>query len=144
MFYSGTNKDIALAEYLLADSFAALRKKPIGARDGLLPLMLAVFCVAEAQHIAMYEDGNFLQDIGGAEFARLVKAPETFELQYCKLSGVRSEVFNQLLTSLDADTDEMRVADLIDVVRPLCKFAATVACYLCRNQCEANTPLFWE
>lgn len=110
----------------LSDLFAELRKKPIGARDGLLPLMLAVFCVAEAQHIAMYEDGRFLQDIGGAAFHRLSKAPETFELQYCKLSGVRSEVFNQLLTVVDAKTDESRPADLIDVVRPLCKFAATL------------------
>ena len=94
-----------------------------------LPLLLAVFCVAEAQHIAMYEDGRFLQDIGGAEFQRLSKAPETFELQYCKLSGVRSEVFNQLLSVVDADADDTRPADLIDVVRPLCKFAATLPDY---------------
>lgn len=110
----------------LSDLFAALRRKPVGARDGLLPLMLAVFCVAEAQHIAMYEDGRFLQDISGAAFHRLSKAPETFELQYCKLSGVRSEVFNQLLSLVDAETDETRPADLIDVVRPLVKFAATL------------------
>jgi hypothetical protein len=110
----------------LSDLFAQLRKKPVGARDGLLPLMLAVFCVAEAQHIAMYEDGRFLQDIGGAAFHRLSKAPETFELQYCKLSGVRSEVFNQLLTVVDAENNDSRPADLIDVVRPLCKFAATL------------------
>lgn len=110
----------------ISDLFAQLRRRPIGARDGLLPLMLAVFCVAEAQHIAMYEDGCFLQDIGGAEFQRLSKAPETFEIQYCKLSGVRSEVFNQLLKVVDAETDEARPADLIDVVRPLCKFAATL------------------
>ena len=110
----------------LSDLFAKLRERPIGARDGLLPLMLAVFCVAEAQHIAMYEDGRFLQDISGAAFHRLSKAPETFELQYCKLSGVRSEVFNQLLTVVDAEHDANRPADLIDVVRPLCKFAATL------------------
>jgi len=113
----------------ISDLFGELRKRPIGARDGLLPLLLAVFCVAEAQHIAMYEDGRFLQDIGGAEFQRLSKAPETFELQYCKLSGVRSEVFNQLLSVVDADTDDTRPADLIDVVRPLCKFAATLPDY---------------
>jgi len=113
----------------ISELFGELRKRPIGARDGLLPLLLAVFCVAEAQHIAMYEDGSFLQDIGGAEFQRLSKAPETFELQYCKLSGVRSEVFNQLLTVVDAETDEARPADLIDVVRPLCKFAATLPDY---------------
>ena len=113
----------------ISELFSQLKQRPIGARDGILPLMLAIFCVAEAQHIAMYEDGRFLQDIGGAEFHRLSKAPETFELQYCKLSGVRSEVFNQLLTVVDADTNDARPADLIDVVRPLCKFAATLPDY---------------
>jgi len=114
---------------VVAALFAELRKRPIGARDGLVPLMLAAFCVAEAQHIAMYEDGGFLHDIGGAEFARLVKAPETFELQYCKLSGVRSEVFNQLLNVVASNVDDARAPDLIDVVRPLCHFAATLPDY---------------
>lgn len=113
----------------VADLFAELRKPPIGARDGLLPLMLAVFCVAEAQHLAMYEDGCFLREIGGAEFARLVKVPESFELQYCKLSGVRSEVFNQLLKIVNTDVDGSRAPDLIDVVKPLCQFAATLPDY---------------
>ncbi len=113
----------------VSDLFAELRKPPIGARDGVLPLMLAVFCVAEAQHMAMYEDGAFLHEIGGAEFARLVKVPESFELQYCKLSGVRSEVFNQLLNVVDADVDESREPDLIDVVKPLCQFAASLPDY---------------
>lgn len=113
----------------VSDLFSQLRKPPIGARDGLLPLMLAVFCVAEAQHVAMYEDGGFLHEIGGAEFARLVKVPESFELQYCKLSGVRSEVFNQLLKVVDSDVDDSRDPDLIDVVKPLCKFAAGLPDY---------------
>lgn len=108
----------------VSDLFAELRKAPIGARDGLLPLMLAVFCVAEAQHVAMYEDDGFLHEIGGAEFQRLAKVPESFELQYCKLSGVRSEVFNQLLSVVDSDIDDSRAPDLIDVVKPLCEFAA--------------------
>jgi hypothetical protein len=70
----------------VSDLFAKLRQPPIGVRDGLLPLMLSVFCVAEAQHIAMYEDDAFIHSIGGAEFHRLSKVPESFELQYCKLS----------------------------------------------------------
>ncbi|MDA7979455.1 MAG: hypothetical protein MPJ50_11885 [Pirellulales bacterium] len=113
----------------VSDLFAELRKPPIGARDGILPLMLSVFCVAEAQHVAMYEDGAFLHEIGGAEFARLVKVPESFELQYCKLSGVRSEVFNHLLKVVDSDVDESRDPDLIDVVKPLCQFAASLPDY---------------
>lgn len=113
----------------VSDLFAELRQAPIGARDGILPLMLAVFCVAEAQHVAIYEDDVFLHEIGGAEFHRLSKVPESFELQYCKLSGVRSEVFNQLLSVVGSDIDDSRAPDLIDVVRPLCEFAAGLPDY---------------
>ena len=108
----------------VSNLFAELRKSPIGARDGLLSIMLAVFCVAEAQHVAMYEDDVFLHELGGAAFHRLSKVPESFELQYCKLSGVRSEVFNQLLSVVDSVIDDSRAPDLIDVVKPLCEFAA--------------------
>lgn len=114
---------------LVSDLFSELRKPPIGAREGILPLMLAVFCVAESQHVAIYEDDVFLHEIGGAEFHRLSKVPESFELQYCKLSGVRSEVFNQLLSVVGTDIDDSRTPDLIDVVRPLCEFAAGLPDY---------------
>lgn len=113
----------------VSDLFAKLRLPPIGARDGILPLMLAVFCVTEAQHVAIYEDDAFLHEVGGAEFHRLLKVPESFELQYCKLSGVRSEVFNQLLSVVGSDIDDSRAADLIDVVKPLCEFAAGLSDY---------------
>ncbi len=113
----------------ISDLFAKLREPPIGARDGLLPLMLAVFCVAEAQHIAMYEDDAFIHHIGGAEFHRLSKVPESFELQYCKLSGVRSDVFNQLLSVVDSHVENSRAPALLDVVKPLCEFAVGLPDY---------------
>lgn len=123
---------------VVSDLFAELKTSPIGARDGLLPLMLAVFCVAESQHVAIYEDNVFLHEIGGAEFHRLSKVPESFELQYCKLSGVRSEVFNQLLNVVDTDIDDSRAPDLIDIVRPLCEFAAGLPDYS-HNTTSLNT-----
>ena len=106
-----------------------MSRRPVGARDGLLPLLLAVFCVVESQHVAIYEDGGFVQDIDGAVFARLVKVPESFEIQYCKLAGVRSEVFNKLLKVVDTSIDDSRDPDLIDVVRPLVSFAASLPDY---------------
>lgn len=125
----------------VSDLFAELRKPPIGARDGILPLMLAVFCVAESQHVAIYEDDAFLHEVGGAEFHRLSKVPESFEFQYCKLSGVRSEVFNQLLSVVGAEIDDSRSPDLIDVVRPLCEFAAGLPDYT-RNTTSLSKKSF--
>ena len=113
----------------LSDLFSELSRPPVGAREGVLPLLLAVFCVAESQHVAMYEEGAFVQDIDGPLFERLAKVPELFEMQYCKLSGVRSEVFNKLLKVVDTKVDDSREPDLIDVVQPLVQFAATLPEY---------------
>jgi hypothetical protein len=55
---------------------------------------------------------------------RLIKLPETFEVQYCKMAGVRPELFERLLKILDVTGGKTRSLELLDVVRPLCIFAA--------------------
>jgi hypothetical protein len=106
------------------DLFETLRAAPYGVRNGIAPLLLAVFAVIREQDVAFYEQGAFLRQVGGQEFQRLIKAPETFEIQYCKIAGVRAIVFEKLLQALTPDRDRSRKADLLDVVRPLCVFAA--------------------
>src|SRR5689334_3258590 len=68
----------------------ALRRPPYGLRDGMGPLLLAVFAAVHEQEVAFYEGGSFVRQVTGQEFQRLIKAPESFEVQYCKVSGVRA------------------------------------------------------
>lgn len=108
----------------VTDLFESLRAAPYGVRDGFAPLLLAVFAIIREQDVAFYEHGAFLRQVGGQEFQRLIKAPENFEVQYCRIAGVRAVVFEKLLQTLAPDRDRGRRADLLDVVRPLCVFAA--------------------
>ena len=87
----------------VAHLFDALRQPPFGVRDGLLPLLLAVFAVIHEQELAFYEDGGFLRQVTGAEFMRLVKEPTSFEIQYCRVAGVRASVFARLAKILRPD-----------------------------------------
>jgi hypothetical protein len=119
---------------MVSDIFTELRQRPYGVRDGLIPVLLAVFVMLYEQHVALYEDGRFVSHISGFDFKRLTKAPHTFELQYCALVGVRTEIFQRLLAVLELNLDQHEHTDILGVVRPLCTFAAKLPPYTHQTQ----------
>jgi hypothetical protein len=91
-------------------------------------LLLAVFAVIHEQDVAFYDEGSFLKQVTGDDFQRLIKAPENFEIQYCRITGVRKVVFEHLFKVLNPGR-EPKTIELLDVVRPLCVFAAQLPDY---------------
>ncbi|MGI4886467.1 MAG: hypothetical protein ACRYFR_16040 [Janthinobacterium lividum] len=109
--------------------FDALREAPYGVRDGLIPLLLAVFAVIHEQELAFYEDGSFIPRVTGTNFLRLIKAPETFHIQYHPITGVRNELFQRLIQELGLRATGVNRVDLLDVVKPLLIFIAKLPEY---------------
>lgn len=107
--------------------FHRLRQPPFGVRDGIIPILLAAFTLAHQQDIAYYEDDRFLREVSGFDFRRLVKAPETFEIQYCQMTSVRLELFMLLFSALGMESPQK--VDLLYIVRPLTVFAAQLPAY---------------
>ena len=93
-----------MARVSVAHIFAELRKPPFGVRDGLLPILLAVFASAHEQHVAFYDGGVFLPEMSGLDTMRVGKRPEVFEMQYCDVGGVRAELFSKLLDLIASPT----------------------------------------
>ncbi|MFL6416314.1 MAG: hypothetical protein ACJ74Y_11685 [Bryobacteraceae bacterium] len=114
----------------VSELLGVLRKPPFGLRDGLFPIFLAVIAIVEEQEIAFYENGTFLREIGRDAFLRMTKAPEKFDIQYCKIEGVRAEVFKRLVAVLDLKPIAGRGVELLDVVKPLCQFVAKLPPYV--------------
>lgn len=112
----------------VVDLFAHLRRPPFGIRDGVAPLLLAILLRTNAHELAVYEHGTFLHRFGPSDFQRLIKGPHYFEIQHCRISGVRLEVFDALVSNFGRDAAG-KSADLLDVVRPLCQFAAQLPPY---------------
>lgn len=106
-----------------------LARPPFGVREGLFPLLLAVFAAVHESELAFYEDGNFVPRIEGAAFMRLSKDLGSFELQHCRITGVRAEIFVQLAKVLKLNTKSNRTAHMVEVVRSLCTFAAQLPQY---------------
>jgi hypothetical protein len=114
----------------VAELFAELRRAPFGVRDGMIPLLLTAFAIAHEQDVAFYKDGSFLREMAGEAMLLLTKVPERFEIQYCKIEGVRSELFEKLLSLLEVKPSKERRAELLDVVKPLCVFVAQLPTYV--------------
>jgi hypothetical protein len=109
--------------------FARLRARPFGIKEGLLPLILAIYLRINWHRTALYEDGTYLHSVGGLEFVRLAKEPEHFEIQHCAIEGVRAEVFQRLVEALGLPLETEGTADLLDIVRPLVTFIAQLPDY---------------
>jgi hypothetical protein len=101
---------------------ARLRGANFGMRDGLIPLVIAIYLRARWHETAVYEDGTYLEQVGGPEFTRITKEPEHFEFQHCAIEGVRAELYVQLGTALETRLSERPA--LLDIVRPLMTFVA--------------------
>jgi len=100
-----------------------LKQPPYGVRDGLAPLLLAVVLKIHSHELAVYENGTFLSRFGALEFQRMTRATASFEIQYCSVEGVRSDVFRRLAGAFATSVSD-RQPVLLDVVQELCKFAA--------------------
>ncbi len=102
----------------------ALRGPHYGIRDGLIPLLVAIYLAAYWHHTAIYEEGTYLEQVGGPEFMRILKEPEHFTLQHCAIEGVRTAVFSRLAVVVGVSEGQAKAPDLLDVVRPLLQFIA--------------------
>ena len=115
----------------VTELFADLRERPFGIREGLIPLLLAIYFVAHRQDIAIFEDGSFLREVRGDDFYRLIKAREYFEIQHSAIEGVRASVFDRLINILGIQqTSDGQDSRILDVVQPLCNFVVQLPEYV--------------
>lgn len=121
--------------------FDELRRPPFGVRDGIIPILLSVFAISHERDVAFYKDGTFLREFDGGTVLLLTKQPERFDLQYCKIDGVRAELFERLLTVLEVKPSQGRQAELLDVVKTLCVFVAQLPPYVLSTKKLAESTL---
>ena len=113
--------------------FESLQDRPFGIRPGVVPLLLAIELAAHSHEIAVYENGTFQPEFGSHDFMRLVKQPQAFDVQLCRLLGVRAEVFTLLARTFAGAPGIQRGHELLDVVRPLMEFSAQLPEYTRQN-----------
>lgn len=125
----------------VATLFDELRRPPYGLRDGIIPILLTVFAITHEQEVSFFKDGTFLRELTGEMMLLLTKAPDKFDIQYCKVEGVRADLFDKLLAVLEVKQTSPRKTELLDVVKPLCVFVAQLPIYVLNTKKLSSTGL---
>jgi len=119
----------------VAGLFTVLRAAPFGLKDGVLPVLLAAALLYGNTEVALYEEGTFVPSLTTAVFERVLRSPEQFEVQRCRIAGPRAIVFTKYAAMLsgvqEADSDK---PTLLTVVRPLLRFVQKLPEYVSNTQ----------
>ena len=113
----------------VSELFGELKRRPFGARDGIIPILLAVFAVVYRNDIAFYDRGTFLHEVNASTFRLLMREPDSFEIQYCKIVGMRADLFDRLRAILGTAKRRGAHSEVLEIVRPLCVLVAQLAAY---------------
>jgi hypothetical protein len=123
----------------VAQLFQTLESPPYGVKAGTTPILFCAALLAEDADVALYEEGSFVPQLTVATYERLMKAPERFTVQQWRVTGVRATVFERLAEMLgrEAMVDKNTKKRVLEVVRPLCRFAAQLNDYA-RNTAQVS------
>jgi len=94
--------------------------QPFGVRAGLAYLIITIVLLIHQHDIAVYNNGSFVSEIHKETLAGIVKAARIYEIQYCKIEGVRREVFKRI--AFNCGFVDPNKTELLDVVAALCRF----------------------
>lgn len=109
----------------LLSLFAMLKGRPYGLREGSIPVILTAVLAATWAETALYEEGVFVPELRIEVLERLVRRPETFELQSHRLD--RHQL--QALKALEGIIGDVDGSGLLPVVKELVLFAARLSPY---------------
>lgn len=100
----------------LNDLNAGLRARPYGLADGLIPVLLCAVLLHHEDEVVVYEEGRFVTELDAATFERMIKRPEDYRLQGCRIAGERQAVLGRFAQGLLRSGVEVT---LVNVVREL-------------------------
>ena len=115
----------------LGELYDRLRRPPFGIKDGPLPVIVVAALLARDDDVAVYERGSFMPAWTPSHAERLLRSADGFEVRRCRIEGLRQSVFTRLAKMWPLSSG--RKPELLDVVRGLVRFVATLTPYARRT-----------
>jgi hypothetical protein len=106
----------------LPQVYDKLRRPPLGAKLGPLPVLIVVYLLANPRDVALYQEGAFCEDLTIEQVELLCRRPELFALERFDLGGLRGDLFDRYISSVVGQVPQD--ATLLDIVRPLVRFVS--------------------
>ena len=106
----------ALEARPLTQLYDILRARPFGLGDGVIPVLLCAVLLYNVNEVVVYEEGRFVTELDMATYERMIKRPEDYTLQGCRIAGERQAVLDRFARGLLKADDERT---LVNIVRQL-------------------------
>jgi hypothetical protein len=113
----------------LADLFDHLSQPPFGMKQGVLPVLLLAFYLANEEELALFDDGQYCPFISQENIERIIKEPQVFGLQRFRPDPVRDTIFRAYIESVSLMGDAPAQVNLIAAARPFARFMMTLPDY---------------
>ncbi|TVQ60191.1 MAG: hypothetical protein EA378_12385 [Phycisphaerales bacterium] len=108
--------------------FRVLADPPFGLREGVVPVLVFAYLLANESDFAIYSDGVFCREWNSALAAQAVKSPIQISVRRLQVKGVRTRVFEELTRALSlTDHPDGASGKVLAAVRPLMRFAAQLS-----------------
>ena len=113
----------------LADLFDHLMRAPFGVKQGVLPVLLLAYYLANEEELALFDDGQYCPFISQEIIERIIKEPGVFGLQRFKSDPLRDAIFRSYIESVSLMGDSPTQVNLIAAAKPFARFMMTLPDY---------------
>ncbi len=96
--------------------FTELAQRPIGLREGPMPVLFFAVVLSTPGEVALFEDGSFVPEITGAVVERLLRRIDHFAVARYRLDAGRLTVLRALWAALGLDDEAGRPIELTRAV----------------------------
>lgn len=100
----------------LRDLFAELARRPIGLREGPMPVLFFAVVLSTPGEVALFEDGSFVPEVTGAVVERLLRRIDHFAVARYRLDAGRLAVLGALWSALGLHGEAGRPIELTRAV----------------------------
>ena len=108
-----------------------LTRPPFGIANGVIPVLLCCVLLCHASEVIVYEEDRFVTQLDAATFERMIKRPEDYALQGCRVTGERQAVVERFARGLLRNAEE---PTLVNVVRALFRHFARLPQYTMKTR----------
>ena len=107
-----------------------LTRPPFGIANGVIPIFLCCVLLCHSNEVILYEEDRFVTQLDAATFERMIKRPEDYGLQGCRVTGERQAVVKRFARGLLRGEEPT----LVNVVRALFRHFARLPQYTMKTR----------
>jgi len=121
------------------DLYGLWRQPPYGIRQGVLPILMLAFVLANKQRLAVYKDGMFVPEMREVDIDELLQDPGRISLRHVQIDQYRREILEGITEQIGKQLGSAAKPEPLDAARVLVAHVLGLPQWVQRTQQLADT-----